>query len=170
MGKKNKRAIAAHQQAARRAQVARLLRSGYDASEIAHKTGAHPATVRKDIRMLEERWYWSSRRDTAAYVMDQLAHLEEIRTQAWKAYHEYANRHGEGHQNGYLGTALRATEQITALLRLEDPNAAMGGPEVTQAQVVEVLVTTREQAEAIESGMIDYDQMREIEEQGGGEG
>jgi hypothetical protein len=145
-----------HEQTDRRAQVAEMRRCGYDPNQIAHKLGVHVATIRKDLRILDERWYWESRRDTAAHMEEEIRQLKEMREQAWKAYHEYVNRHGEGHQNGYLTTVLNTTKQLHELLRLTETTGEIGG-DGDVAPVVEVTVSTRDQADAIADGTLDFE-------------
>lgn len=154
----------AHRQAYRRSEVARLRNSGYEVSEIAHKLGVTPKTVNMDLRELDEQWFWHARRDTESHMKEEIGQLLQVRENAWKAYHEYVNRHGEGHNIAALATVLKATQQLHDLLRLTDPNSNTGIVDADEAAtVVEVTVRTREQAELLEQRSIEFDEQETLE-------
>lgn len=157
---KSKAGNTAHAIAARRFKVSRLLASGYSQAEVARRLKVHHATIQRDAQELDEQWYWRARLDTDKRKRDEIRHLEEARREAWRAFYECANRHGEIRQAGYLGLVLKATQALHELLRLNDPAVDQGAinPE-HRPKVIEVTVRTREQVELLNRGSLEFSEL-----------
>jgi len=156
----------AHVIAARRRDVARLAARGFTISEISQRCGVAYKTAEKDLRTVEEQWWQHTQRDYETIYRAEVSKLEVARQQVLNDYYDCANRHGETHQTAYMAQFVRLTQQLHELMRLNDPagrhQSEMAADE--SVQVVEVAVETRRQAEAIQSGVLDFDLLAEIQQ------
>lgn len=71
----------------RQRKVSELYREGYSQHIIAQKVGVGISTVCSDIRAIKDLWLSLNSEEVAAKVVEQLAKLDRIEEQAWKAWH-----------------------------------------------------------------------------------
>ncbi len=168
MGKKKQNISStapAHKAAADRRKVAEMMACGYDNSEIAKRIGIHRNTVTKYKMIIRDQFWEHTQRDYQAWLEEEIMRLETIREAALRAFYEMRNRHGEGFQSGYLSNYAKLTDMLHEVMHLKDPQAAhMVGADDTDVMIVEVNVTTQEQADAINTGVISFEDMIAMQE------
>ena len=112
------------QRAARRRQVAKLIRLGKSYAEIADAVDVSKSTVHNDVRRLEEQWREETQQDMNAHLSRRLAELRAIKREAYAAWldsregiaREKVKKKGEGREvttvdeDGELDTEAAVTE------------------------------------------------------------
>ena len=117
------------QRAARRRQVAKLIRLGKSYAEVADAVDVSKSTVHNDVRRLKEQWRTEAERDIGEHLSRRLAELKAIKREAFEAWleskegptREKVRTEGEGEsetfvdEDGELNTKVAVTdvEEIT---------------------------------------------------------
>jgi transposase len=112
------------QRAARRRQVAKLIRLGKSYAEVADAVDVSKSTVHNDVRRLKEQWRTEAERDIGEHLSRRLAELKAIKREAFASWleskegptREKVRTEGEGEsetfvdEDGELNTKVAVTD------------------------------------------------------------
>lgn len=163
------RSDVAHERCGR---TAALYLRGRTYQEIAQELGISRETVFRDMRVARRLWRQRASRTYQKHLYEQLARLDEVENQAWIGWERsLGNAVEDGSEtiDGTEGTTRKtskktkkqsgnptflkvvqdAVRQRSELLGLMDPDARNGRDENEEAQVIAVVIDSREEAEEL---------------------
>jgi transposase-like protein len=156
----------------RQEEVVRRYLTGSSMREVARQMGISVMTVARDLQRARETWKTETAKTYDELLPEKLAQLEAIRSAAWEGWKrslKAAKRHTKTtttHTDGFSDSTSDMTErstgdprylvQLERCLRLEcqlrgmlDKDAGSSGE--TVSEVVEIVITTREEHEEFKS-------------------
>jgi hypothetical protein len=167
------------QRLARLPEVTRLYLHGWTVQQLATRFHCTEATIYNDLNTARELWRQRAVQDTATWVAEQLARLDECERAAWEGWQRSLEKEetnlteNASNSNGsstrtrrtvkettgrpeYLKTILGCIAERSRLLKLTEPETIR----VMQDTVVEVVVSSREEV----NSMLTFDDFKKLQQ------